>query len=98
MTPAQPPSKDSPAGQLRTALGAEHGATVAERLNAIELLRHRLAEEEDQIAFSLRLSGSTWQQIADAFGVSRQAAHERFSGSAELLDRLATAAGRTMPA
>ena len=58
------------------------------RLAAIRKVRDRLAEEEAQLAVRMRLHGSTWQQVADTFAISRQGAHERFSRSAKLLHKV----------
>ena len=55
---------------------------------AIRKVRDRLAEEEAQLAVRMRLHGSTWQQVADTFAISRQGAHERFSRSAKLLHKV----------
>lgn len=79
------PPIDSPAGQLRIALRG-HGDET-ERLMALANVRRRLVEEEEQIAFSMRLHGAPWEDIAQAFGITRQAAHKRFAGAA-ILDRL----------
>lgn len=58
---------------------------------AIASLYEQLRHREEEIAFSLRLSGHTWQEIADVFGTSKQGAHERFARSAGLLDKLKAA-------
>lgn len=88
------PPADSPAGHLRIALGGDPSTTFIERATAIRQLRDRLAEEEAQIAFAMRLGGHAWQEIADVFEISRQAAHQKFVG-ARTLDKLGNAAGRT---
>jgi hypothetical protein len=82
------PPPDSPAGQLRIGLRG-HG-DEGERIDAIKRVMQRLVEEEEQIAFSMRLRGEAWEDIAQAFGMTRQGAHKRFAGAA-LLDRLAEA-------
>ena len=79
---------DSPTSRLRTALRG-HG-DEGERVDAINAVRQRLAEEEAEIAFTMRLRGDAWEDIAQAFGVTRQAAHKRFAG-ADLHRRLAEA-------
>jgi predicted RNA polymerase sigma factor len=63
----------------------------SERIDAISRVRERLIHEEEQIAFAMRVRGDAWEDIAGAFGVSRQAAHQRFARSAGLLDMLAAA-------
>lgn len=71
------------------------GHRPSEQVEAIVALRRRLEEAEHDLAFSLRLHGSTWQQVADAMGMnSRQAAQHRYEKSAGLLDRLDAARGR----
>jgi hypothetical protein len=86
------PPVDSPAGQLRTALRGYGNEQT--RLDAIAALKTRLAEEEEQIAFAMRLRGEPWEDIAAVFGITRQAAHKRFAKSAGLLDRLTAAKTR----
>lgn len=53
------------AGHLDRAVLAMRVAEAAERLTRIEVAAARKA-------------GATWQEIGDAFGTNRQAAHERF--------------------
>ncbi len=81
------PDISSPAGQLRIALRG-HG-DEAERLMALAAVRERLVEEENVIALGMRVRGDSWEDVAQAFGISRQAAHQRFRNEpAGLLDRL----------
>jgi hypothetical protein len=60
--------------QLSTGLGSEDPGVG---LRAVVAL-HRLAEqvEADQVSAARRL-GWSWEQIGDALGVSRQAAHKK---------------------
>jgi DNA-directed RNA polymerase specialized sigma24 family protein len=67
--------------------------TRSERLEAIRQLRECLDEEEQQIVFGLRLRQTSWQTIGDMFGITRQAAQQRFAVAA-LIDRVATVYGR----
>ncbi len=52
--------------RLRVAVAARALADAADRLARVEVLA---ARESD---------GATWEQVGEAFGVSRQSAHERF--------------------
>ena len=53
---------------------------LAKVLGALDQLE--LAERE--LVAGSRLEGATWQQIADVYGVTRQAAFKRFSGGSEV--------------
>lgn len=59
------------------ALTAVDGSDPAEGLRAVSVLR-RIAErlETDNVARA-RLAGWTWEEIGDALGVTRQAAHKK---------------------
>ncbi len=48
-------------------------------LTALWAERQELAEREVQAVERARLAGASWADIGDGLGVSRQAAHERFS-------------------
>jgi len=48
-------------------------------LTSINIARLTMDDAEHLAVALLRSSGYTWQQIADALDISRQAAHERFS-------------------
>ena len=50
-----------------------------EVLLAIRDLREMLRDLEDCAAREAKSNDWTWQKIADAMGISRQAAHERYS-------------------
>jgi DNA-directed RNA polymerase specialized sigma24 family protein len=54
-------------------------AHVIEALTAINTARLTLDDAEHLAVALARSGGTTWQEIADALGISRQAAHERFS-------------------
>jgi hypothetical protein len=84
----------SPRDLLTIALGGD-AHEVRDRSAAIEALRRRLSEEEQQMAFALRHRGASWADVGHAFGMSKQAAHERFAQGAGLIDKLDTAMGRT---
>ena len=53
------------AGPLDRAVSSMHVADAAERLARVEV-------------DAARRGGATWQDVGDAFGTNRQAAHERF--------------------
>jgi len=59
-------STPSPSRHLLVALAASRLAAAAERLSRAEVGEARAAE------------GLTWEQIGEAFGTTRQSAHERF--------------------
>jgi len=71
--------------QLSTALSDDGTKSDRERLAAIWQLRRRLHDEEDAIAIAMRLRGSTWQEIATEFHMTRQAAHQRFARTPQIL-------------
>ena len=50
-------------------------------LQAIAELRSRLAELEQAALQEAREKGATWEEIATAMGITRQAAHMRFRAS-----------------
>jgi DNA-binding protein H-NS len=50
-------------------------------LQAIAELRSRLAELEQAALHEAREKGATWEEIATAMGITRQAAHMRFRAS-----------------
>ena len=50
-------------------------------LQAIAELRPQLAELEQAALHAAREKGATWEEIATAMGITRQAAHMRFRAS-----------------
>lgn len=88
---------DSPADWLQRGLDPVAEPDPVGQLSCIRRLRERLDEAENQTVFSMRLAGSSWQEIADATEMkSRQAAQFRYEKSAGLLDKLAAARGRSV--
>ncbi|WP_052460699.1 hypothetical protein [Microbacterium gorillae] len=47
-------------------------------LRALQREKARLAAEEETLVRRARVQGFSWHTIADALGVSKQAAHRRF--------------------
>lgn len=47
-------------------------------LRELQVRRQEIARAEEALVRRARLGGSSWTAIADALGVSRQAAHRRF--------------------
>ena len=43
-------------------------------------LRRRLEGHEEVLVYRARVSGTTWTQIAEALGVSKQAVHKKYGG------------------
>lgn len=60
------------------------------RLGLVMAQIEDLKEESDRLAGAARLGGATWQQIADAAGIKRQSAHQRWSenGNDKARDRM----------
>jgi hypothetical protein len=50
-------------------------------LNVLSHARAYLNDIERLIVRQMRDDGWTWQEIADEYGITRQAAHERFHGA-----------------
>ena len=46
-------------------------------LREVTALRHTLREVERELALEARRTGSSWREIGDALGLSRQAAYTR---------------------
>lgn len=66
----------------RVGLTARPDATGEDRLTALEslaLLAWQVSWCQDGLVQQLRNEGATWQAIGDALGVTRSAAHQRFS-------------------
>jgi hypothetical protein len=56
-------------------------------LRAVAALRTLLASLEELQVENARAEGWSWQQIAHALGVSKQAVHQKHGGGAESPDR-----------
>jgi DNA-directed RNA polymerase specialized sigma24 family protein len=48
-------------------------------LFAIAKLRHRLRDAEEAAVMAAREKGASWEDVADALGISRQAIHQRYA-------------------
>ncbi len=72
----------SEASQLATAAGAHDPRTG---LRAVAALRKLLEQLEAAQVASAREQGWSWQEVADALGVSRQAVHKKHAGRRGLL-------------
>lgn len=64
---------------LQVALGATEEPEPQERLNAIRALRQHLDAAENDTAQACRAGGASWTDIGQQWGISRQAAHQRFA-------------------
>lgn len=51
-----------------------------QRLSACDSLRQQLRVLEAQLANEARLNGATWEEIAEALEITKQAAYQRFHG------------------
>jgi DNA-directed RNA polymerase specialized sigma24 family protein len=67
--------------------GAASSADPAEGLRAVAALRELLESLERLQVENARERGWSWQQIADALGVSRQAVHKKHGGGGLLKRR-----------
>jgi hypothetical protein len=56
------------------------GDSDLERLRACEEIHGRLRTFERQLVAHARDGGATWDEIAQALEISKQAAHQRFGG------------------
>lgn len=55
-------------------------ADPLEALREAAALRHRLDGQEEILVHRARVAGTTWAQIAEALGVSKQAVHKKYGG------------------
>lgn len=55
-------------------------ADPLEALREAAELRHRLNGCEEVLVYRARSAGTTWSQIAEALGVSKQAVHKKYGG------------------
>jgi hypothetical protein len=71
--------------RLRAELDHLDAAKLAGRIETLDHLRRyagdvvRLGAAIDRAVAEARAYGATWQQIADAVGITRQSAHERWA-------------------
>lgn len=63
---------------LRTALAADDGTDPLAALRRLQALRAEVARAEAENVRRARARGFSWIAIADALGVSRQAAHKKY--------------------
>ncbi|MET0296439.1 MAG: AsnC family protein [Microbacterium sp.] len=63
---------------LRTAIGAHDGREPIAELHRLGALRQELARAEEVQVRRARNLGYSWQAIAGALGVSKQAAHKKY--------------------
>jgi hypothetical protein len=77
---SQPPLS-TPADVVRL-YGVLSNPVVAdlERLRACEEIHGRLRTFERQLVARARDGGATWDEVAEALELSKQAAHQRFGG------------------
>jgi len=54
---------------------------ILDMIGAVRLVELAAAQARRAIVTEARAEGRTWDEIGDALGVSRQAAHERFSST-----------------
>jgi DNA-binding NarL/FixJ family response regulator len=59
---------------------AAGGTDVREGLRAVVALRKLLERLEELQVANARRQGWSWQEIADALGVTRQAVHKKYAG------------------
>lgn len=63
---------------MKTANALDETPPPLRRLRELQSQRAAIAREEEAAVRNARLSGSSWQAIASAMGISKQAAHKRF--------------------
>ncbi|MFD5224820.1 AsnC family protein [Microbacterium sp. NPDC058342] len=63
---------------VRTAVPTDPEGEPIAQLHRLAAARREIARTEEAQVRRARLAGYSWQTIASAMGVSRQAAHKRF--------------------
>jgi hypothetical protein len=63
---------------IRTAIGADDGDEPLAELRRLTELHRALARAEAEQVRRARTAGYSWVAIADAIGVSKQAAHKKY--------------------
>lgn len=70
------------AGALDVLIGCAEGIVnsgdILDMIGAVRLVELAAAQARRAIVAEARAEGRTWEEIGDALGTSRQAAHERF--------------------
>ncbi len=63
---------------MRTAISTDPEGEPLAELHRLAGLRQEIARAEESQVRRARVAGYSWQAIASALGVSRQAAHKKF--------------------